>query len=59
MKDATDLVIFDGYDDWNRALFIVCFNGRTIVDVDGELHTITDEGEPCTPIGYSTPEIKS
>ena len=59
LKDASDLVMFVGYDDWNRPLFRVNFSGQNVVGVDGELHTMTpDWGEPCTPLGYATPEIE-
>ena len=49
---------FVGYDDWSRALFKEeCM--RTLVDVDGELHTMTPNwGEPLSSTGIRTPEIK-
>lgn len=59
-KDATDLVTFVGYDDWDRALFETK-GGITVVDVDGELCSINyyeDWAEPNYPLGYSTPAVK-
>ncbi len=55
MKDATNLVSFAGYDYWNRALYKTK-SGIIVVDVDGEIHSLTNEGEPCSPLGYATPE---
>jgi hypothetical protein len=60
LKDATDRVTFIGYDDWNRALFKGNKSGVVVVDVDGELHSISDPdnwAEPCTPLGYTTPKV--
>ena len=48
LKNAKDRVTFIEYDDWNRALFKSNKLHIIIVDVDGELHSITDSGEPCT-----------
>ena len=56
LKDASNNVHFVGFDYWGRSLFEGNTSGVVIVDVDGELHTITDEGEPCTPLGYATPK---
>ena len=58
MKNATELVKFVGYDSWSRALFSTK-SGIIVVDVDGELHSMTDYGEPLSPLGYATPEIVS
>ena len=60
MKDASDLVTFVGYDDWNRKLFKTK-SGILVVDVDDELYSICDpEGwaEPWYPLGYATPEME-
>ena len=48
-----------GCDDWGRRLFKT-WAGQLLVDVDGALFTITpDWGEPCSPIGVSTPVKKN
>jgi hypothetical protein len=44
-----------GEDDWSRGLYRN-EAGRTVVDVDGQLHSISDWGEPISPIGYPTPK---
>lgn len=47
-----------GCDDWGRRLFKT-WAGQLLVDVDGVLFTITpDWGEPCSPVGVSTPVKK-
>jgi len=48
-----------GCDDWGRRIFRVG-EETILVDVDGALFTITpDWGEPCSPIGVSTPVKKN
>ena len=57
LKDATELVTFIGLDDWCRSLFKTK-SGIRVVDVDGELHSISDPdgwAEPWYPLGYKTP----
>lgn len=39
-----------GRDDWSRDLYKGQETGRIYVEVDGVLHSITDEGEPCWPV---------
>lgn len=41
-------------DQWGRKVFKTVASGTKCVDVDGELYTITDWGEPCTPINRRT-----
>ena len=41
-----------GYDDWSRELYASLKTGITYVQVDGQLHGMTDWGEPISPIGY-------
>ena len=43
---------FVGYDDWSRELYASLKTGITYVQVDGQLHGMTDWGEPISPIGY-------
>lgn len=59
LKDATGLVTFHGVDDWDRALFKTR-SGIIVVSVDGELYSRNVHecwAEPCTPLGYATPEL--
>jgi len=46
---------FLGVDFWSRKLYRMP-DGRVTVDVDGQLHSTTAEGEPLWPIGVPTPE---
>lgn len=41
-------VKYVGSDDWGRGLYKGT-DGKTYVDVDGILHTMTDQGEPIAP----------
>lgn len=41
-------VKYIGEDDWHRRLY-KSEKGTTLADVDGQLHYITDEGEPLSP----------
>jgi len=51
MKQLLDFL----YEDyWGRNVFKTKASGTKCVDVDGELYTITDEGEPCSPINRKT-----
>lgn len=43
-------VIYIGEDDWSRKLYKSTKTGIIYAEVDGYLHTITSEGEPCSPI---------
>lgn len=50
-----DLLKFVYVDDWSRKVFKT-EKGTYLVDVDGELYTMTpDWGEPNSPTGISTP----
>lgn len=40
-----------GRDDWSRDLYQSLKTGIVYIDVDGYLHTRTEEGEPDYPIG--------
>lgn len=42
-------VEFVGMDDWSRDLY-KGNDGKTYVDVDGALHTMTNDGEPISPV---------
>lgn len=58
MKELPPPYEYLGEDDWGRKLFRTAA-GRVLVDVDGELCTITQTwGEPCSPTGMKTPEVK-
>ena len=41
---------FIGHDDWSRALYQSVKTGIVYVDVAGQLHDMTDEGEPISPL---------
>ena len=43
-------VTYVGKDDWSRELYKSTKTDRIFVNVDGTLHTITDEGEPYFPL---------
>jgi hypothetical protein len=46
------------YEDfWGRMVFETVASGTRCVDVDGELHSITDEGEPAFPINRKTADF--
>jgi len=47
-KFDDSLVKYVGADDWGRGLYKV-EDGKTYVDVDGVLHTRSDQGEPLSP----------
>lgn len=58
MAKMPDKLTAVGTDLWSRDLFnFKNENGAIIplVDVDGELHTMTNKGEPKTPTGIETP----
>jgi hypothetical protein len=46
-----------GLDEFSRGLFSWPGIDRPFVDVDGELYSTTDEGEPCDPSNVKTPEV--
>ena len=43
-------------DRWDRKIFKDTLTGIYYVDVEGELHTMTQEGEPSYPIGFKIPK---
>ena len=43
-----------GPDPWGRDVFVAA-TGQTLVDVDGQLHSMTADGEPLAPVGQPTP----
>lgn len=43
-------------DEWSRSVYKTS-SGKKYVDVDGELHGMTDEGEPTYPVGIKTPQL--
>lgn len=45
------------FDDWGREIFRTK-NGKIVVDVDGDLYATNDYGEPLSPIGKKTSEIR-
>lgn len=48
---------YGGLDEFSRGLFSWPGIDRPFVDVDGELYSTTDEGEPCNPTNVKTPEV--
>ena len=44
------IVTYVRTDYWSRDLYKSTKTGKIFADVDGVLHTITDEGEPCCPV---------
>jgi len=54
----SDKYEYIGCDFWSRALFSRERDGRTFVDCDGYLHTISDYEEPISSIGVKTPEYE-
>jgi len=42
-------------DDWSRKIYKDTTTGKYYVDVEGELHTMTEVGEPMYSIGVKTP----
>ena len=57
MADQANALTFIYKDEWSRSVYKKP-NGTMLVDVDGELHTMTDCGEPCCPTGRKTPETQ-
>jgi hypothetical protein len=56
MKKLAPPYDYLGEDDWSRKIFKTN-TGVTLVDVEGELYTITEDwGEPCHPTGIETPK---
>lgn len=49
MYESLTSAKFIGMDDWSRDLYKGNDN-KTYVDVDGELHTMTKDGEPSYPV---------
>ena len=55
MKTLAPPYDYLGEDGWSRKMFKTN-TGVILVDVDGELYTITEDwGEPCYPTGIKTP----
>ena len=49
-EPAKPAFVCKGLDDWSRGLYMSKKTGRVYVDVDGTLHTMTDWGEPNSPL---------
>lgn len=49
LNETFDSVEYIGSDDWSNGLY-KGNDGKTYVDVDGMLHTITPDGEPNQPV---------
>jgi hypothetical protein len=49
------LLKFIRKDFWQRKIFKDPATGEVYVDVEGQLCSMTDEGEPICPVGIPTP----